>query len=358
MDIIRVVMMLSLFAIGFSEACLDTAPFRRALFELENGSGEEIALAQKIRMGEELSASEKAVLEEFHIEACRLMLKEFKANLQLVSRANRVQRMFSGACTDSVLALSDMTENGMSANRALKKAESTYPLAVRNSPYTRVFEDPILTWIAEDAENFERPTYHIYNNGLKLPEPSWRKIFNRGGMKWVQGSRPEEITKTMGMLFGSDEVTTYFSGQQSELLLEQFSRMHIGEHGGLGYSGDFIFETTPGSTRREGVVSHIVFIYRMSDESFILLDQNVEETLVFSADKAGIAKIKSFVEQNEKQGFEGIVRSYFNRLNTGENIVSQEAFIEELYGMLPRMGEELARVDFDGWRLCTRFRAE
>jgi hypothetical protein len=44
-------MMLSLFAIGFSEACLDTAPFRRALFELENGSGEEIALAQKIRMG-------------------------------------------------------------------------------------------------------------------------------------------------------------------------------------------------------------------------------------------------------------------------------------------------------------------
>ena len=50
-------MMLSLFAIGFSEACLDTAPFRRALFELENGSGEEIALAQKIRMGEELSAS-------------------------------------------------------------------------------------------------------------------------------------------------------------------------------------------------------------------------------------------------------------------------------------------------------------
>ena len=70
MDIIRVVMMLSLFAIGFSEACLDTAPFRRALFELENGSGEEIALAQKIRMDEELSASEKAVLEEFHIEAC------------------------------------------------------------------------------------------------------------------------------------------------------------------------------------------------------------------------------------------------------------------------------------------------
>ena len=347
-----------LYFCAVTEACLDKAPYRRMLTELEHGTDGERALAVRIQAGEELTDDEKTVVEELHIKQCRQMLKELKANLKLVLSGDRSRSMFIGGCMDSVLSLSDMVE-GMSANRALRKAERTYPITTRENIYARFHEDPVLTWVAEDADNFMKPTYEIFNNGDKVSESAWIKVYARGGLNWMQRASPAEIERAVVALFDSDEVISHFTGVVDDIPVDSLKQMRVGEHGGLSYAGDYIVEVAPGTTRRiKNKLSHVNFVYRVSDKSFVLMDHSIDELLVFSTDKTGIEKLLAFIQGNERNTYEANIRMYFEAIESNKGVLAMKELFMNLYGSLPSMGEKLQRVEIESWKLTTRTRIQ
>ena len=194
-----------------AEACLDKVPARRVMAKLEKeNSSLSKTMVEKLRSGEELSPMEQFIFDEMHKDVLRKMFNELKATLNIAERGTGGRTpLFSGGCSDSVLAFSDMMEDSIPANQAFKKAENTCPIILRHNPLARFYEDPVITWVAEDAENFMQPTFLIKINGVEVPDSVYIKLFERGGLEWLSRTKIDEVTSALQTLFDS-EYETFF----------------------------------------------------------------------------------------------------------------------------------------------------
>ena len=184
MDIKYIIILLILSFTVMVEACLDKVPARRVMAELEKeNSLLSKTIVEKLRSGEELSPMEQFIFDEIHKIFLKKMFNELKAALNITKRGagGETPFLFSGACSDSVLAFSDMMEDAVPANQALIKAENTCPIILRDDPLTRFLEDPVVTWVTEDTENYMQPTFSIKNNGVEIPDSVYIKLFARVG---------------------------------------------------------------------------------------------------------------------------------------------------------------------------------
>lgn len=82
-------------------------------------------------------------------------------------------------------------------------------------------------------------------------------------------------------------------------------------------------EVAPGTTGRiKNKLSHVNFVYRVSDKSFVLMDHSIDELLVFSTDKTGIEKLRAFIQGNERNTYEANIRMYFEAIESNKGVLA------------------------------------
>lgn len=307
------------------------------------------AIAEKIEAGEELSAMEAFIFDEFQKVEITRMFKELKAALRIKAKSNVTNKRFSGACTDSTMAFAEMMDKPIPANAALLKLEASCPLSKRSEPLLRYREDPVFTWGREIDLN-KQPSLTLTVNGNEVPPSIYEKLSTDG--EWLSGNDFKTTTTRMKNKFSTDEYEAYFDFPRVDNLPVELMRdMKPGDHAFLGYSGD-VFTKDSGGVQfvLRNSAGHAVFLYRISDRTFAILDHIVEAPTFLQSDT--LTQIDSVLTKNAGIGEEQYFSGYRNAQGAEKELIGE--MLQNMYGRFPMEGETYFKTKINSWILVVR----
>ena len=331
----------------------------RGMSILEKGTPQQVAVFNKLKSGEVLNDLETSLFHRAQEYAFRQMLKELKEALQNFPIQERLEFGFSGACIDSTMAFSDMTEFRLSAFTALDHAKTTYPYKLRLNPVARGGRfHPLITWLSEDAGTVPRFKYKV--GGNVVSDKIRAEVQAQGGLDWLTTVKTSEMKDKLKVFLSSDEVASF--SQETSNPEQVLLSMEVHEEGHLGYQGDVVTTHLDNGIETEYVAQktfgHSNFVYRISENRIVILDHLQREVLLIDAQlsEATIAiQLRQQINKLLSKYVNGLIVKYESSLSDAEKSILEEELIE-LLNRTPEPGERFKEISDLVWWTTTRVR--
>jgi hypothetical protein len=210
---------------------------QRSLDLLNNGTEEQQSLFEKIQTGDPLTEEEAELYDQAKIETLKQMQIELRQALDELPTPETLATSYSGSCSESTLALSEMTQNSKNAQQALQEVTKSYPYELRGlDPVKRGNYHPLVTWLAEDGTEQARYTYRL--NGQFLSDEARTIIQEEGGVDWLRTISSEKMKAELTRILPKETVELFDYGIHPPS--DFMKSMSVGEEGELAYRTQII----------------------------------------------------------------------------------------------------------------------
>jgi hypothetical protein len=330
---------------------------QRSLDLLNNGTEEQQSLFEKIQTGDPLTEEEAELYDQAQIETLKKMQTELHQALDELPTPETLATSYSGSCSDSTLALSEMTQTSKNANQALQQVTKSYPYELRGlNPVERGEYHPLVTWLAEDGTEQARYTYRL--NGQFLSDETRTIIQEKGGEHWLKTISSTKMKAELTRILPKETVELFDYGIHPPS--DFMKSMSVGEEGEIAYKTRIITSkmtpTGPQQIEAKIKIAHSTYITRISNKRVVLIDQNFEQVLVLDLTKETNElekEINRFAYRGSRESFNHEIRLYRNAANEAEKQIAANEVIQSL-GYLPEDTETFFSIKDTFWMSQTK----